>query len=160
MSKTLIASQPSAGHLSLAKLEKLGKLIAVITQNIDGLHKIAGNSRVYELHGNFREVTCMKCHAEFTVNEEFISEIAITKVPRCPLQECDGILKSKAVLFDEPLPMTPLANAKYLVQNCDLLLILGTSLNVFPAASLPQLASANKNHAPCCLLFGEKNLLI
>ena len=98
---------------------------------------------MYELHGNFREVMCMKCYAEFTVNDDFISEIIISKVPRCPEQECGGILKSKAVLFDEPLPMTPLANAKYHVQNCDLLLILGTSLNVFPAASLPQLASAN-----------------
>jgi NAD-dependent deacetylase len=147
VAQTLFEASANPAHIALAELEKLGKLKAIITQNIDGLHQIAGNSRVYELHGNFRYTTCLDCHDEFMIDEKYFKELISTglQIPRCKNENCNGIIKSKAVLFNEPLPLTPLANAKYLMETCDLLLVLGTSLNVYPAAVLPYYAQ--KNHA-------------
>ncbi|MFW9990646.1 MAG: NAD-dependent deacetylase [Candidatus Odinarchaeota archaeon] len=144
----LFDAHPNPAHVALAELEELGKLEAIVTQNIDGLHQVAGNSRVYELHGNFRYITCIKCHDEFMIDEGYVNGFINTEgltIPRCRKDDCNGIMKSKAVLFNEPIPLTPLANAKYLMETCELLLVLGTSLNVYPAAVLPDYAL--KKHA-------------
>ncbi|MDP8221879.1 MAG: NAD-dependent deacylase [Candidatus Lernaella stagnicola] len=129
-------SRPNPGHLALAELEKIGKLRAVVTQNIDNLHQEAGSHRVIEFHGNSRHLICLFCHREFTA-EEVEQELATGGVfpPRCP---DDGhILKPKIVFFGEAIPMDAAAEAHAEAEDCDVMLVIGTSATVFPASGLP-----------------------
>lgn len=140
--KTLTA-QPNSAHYALVKLEKIGKLKSIITQNIDMLHTYAGSSAVYELHGHMREATCIHCFAKYA-GKPLIQQVLDTgEVPRC--SKCQGVLKPDVILFGEQLPYKQVQLAKDAVRNCDLLIIIGSSLEVFPASDLPVLAHRNQS---------------
>ncbi len=111
---------------------------AVITQNIDMLHTRAGSTTVYEVHGNLREVTCIQCFRVYPA-QDFIPQFLQTEaVPRCP--ECGNALKPNVILYGEQLPAQPLTAARREARRCDLMLVAGSSLEVYPAADLPQIA--------------------
>lgn len=120
-------ARPNDAHIKLAQLEKSGKLSAVVTQNIDGLHQMAGSKNVYELHGSVHRNYCMSCHkfydAEYIKNSEGI--------PRC---ECSVIIKPDVVLYEEGLNDDVVSGAINAIANADCLIVAGTSLNVYPAA--------------------------
>lgn len=137
LGRTLLEAQPNPAHYALARLEEAGFLKAVITQNIDGLHQKAGSRRVLELHGNLREAQCMKCRRIIPTEGLWEKFLESEEVPRC---ECGGILKPRVVLFGEPLPRGIMMEALGEVHNCDVMLIAGSSLEVYPAAELPTLA--------------------
>lgn len=120
--------KPNIVHEYLVKLEQLGKLKAIITQNIDGLHQKAGSKNVLELHGTIYKNHCIKCGKEYSAEYVFNSE----DIPRC---ECGSIIKPNVVLYGEMLPEDFVLAEKY-VSECDLLIVAGTSLIVEPAASL------------------------
>ena len=132
-------ARPNDGHHALVELEKRGKLYRVITQNIDGLHQVAGSSDVIELHGNTRKIYCLNCDKTYTMDETY-KLLQKELPPRC---SCGGVLKPGTVLFGEPLPQVALEMAKLAAQNCDLFLVLGSSLVVYPAASIPRIAKRN-----------------
>ena len=123
-------AKPNAAHLRLAKLEKEGKLKAVITQNIDGLHQAAGSKNVFELHGSTLRNYCTGCGTFYDV--DFIANS--TGVPRCP--KCGGIVKPDVVLYEEGLDEEVLSGAVQAIRKADTLIIGGTSLVVYPAAGL------------------------
>lgn len=151
---------PNPAHTTLAKWEELGKLQAVVTQNIDGLHQAAGSRRVIELHGTTKRHTCMGCHAEASLEtvKAFAGSIA-----RCP--RCGGILKPEVVLYEEPLDERVIADAVNAISTADMLIIGGTSLAVYPAASFVRyfegdtIVLLNKEETPydrnATLLFRE-----
>lgn len=120
-------AKPNKAHFKLAELEKSGKLAAVVTQNIDGLHQLAGSHNVFELHGSVHRNYCMKCHKEF--NAEFM--LKSSGIPRCT---CGGIIKPDVVLYEEGLDNSTVNSALSAISNCDTLIIAGTSLTVYPAA--------------------------
>lgn len=122
-------AKPNAAHLKLAELEKQGKLTAVVTQNIDGLHQAAGSKNVYELHGSVLRNYCMKCHKFFDADYIADSE----GVPHC---DCGGIIKPDVVLYEEGLDNDVVNGAVKAISEADTLIIGGTSLNVYPAAGL------------------------
>lgn len=129
-------AKPNAAHYALVKLEKLGKMYRVITQNIDGLHQIADQSDVIELHGSTRKILCMCCGRTFSMDEIY-KKLEHELPPKC---SCGGNLKPSTVLFGEPLPQHALDEATLAAKNCDMFLVLGSSLVVYPAASLPEIA--------------------
>ncbi len=122
--------QPNAAHLKLAELERAGKLKAVVTQNIDGLHQMAGSQTVYELHGSVHRNYCMKCRQFFDGNFIARSE----GVPRCPV--CGGMVKPDVVLYEEGLDQETVEAAVLAINRADMLIVGGTSLVVYPAAGL------------------------
>ncbi len=124
---------PNSAHLALARLEKMGDLAAVITQNIDGLHQAAGNRDVIEFHGSFARQRCMKCGK--IVPTHLVSLKSLP--PRC---ECGGILRPDCVFFGEAIPLEALTRSQELSSNCDVMLVIGTSAEVQPAASMPRIA--------------------
>jgi NAD-dependent deacetylase len=134
-------AEPNAAHLALRKLEEMGKLKSIITQNIDMLHTKAGSQTVFELHGHFRQATCIQCFAEHDGKAIFERFIEDGKVPHCP--KCGGILKPNAILFGEQLPYEELQAAKKASRTTDLMLVLGSSLEVAPASDIPLLAKLN-----------------
>lgn len=128
--------KPNAAHLKLAELEKAGKLKAVITQNIDGLHQAAGSKTVYELHGSLLRNYCMNCRAFYTA-DEVVQNSEKDGVPRCSKTPgCSGILKPDVVLYEESLDSDILSKSIDAIAKADTLIIGGTSLVVYPAASL------------------------
>lgn len=132
-------AQPNLGHRVLAKWEQSGRLQAVITQNIDGLHQIAGCESVRELHGTARAVACLGCQQRFPDVERLVNEfLATDQPPACP--ECGGIMKHATVSFGQSLPTDVLEAAIEASRRSDLFLAMGSSLAVQPAASLPALA--------------------
>ena len=120
---------PNITHRRLAQLEQEGKLLAVVTQNIDGLHQKAGSRRVYELHGSVLRNYCTRCHKFFSA--EFVKNAP--GIPRCP---CGGIVKPDVVLYEESLDEDCITKAVQAIQAADLLIVGGTSLTVYPAAGL------------------------
>ncbi|HDN79713.1 MAG: hypothetical protein DRI61_11085 [Chloroflexi bacterium] len=137
LGRTLLEAEPNPAHIALARLEEAGFLKAVITQNIDNLHQKAGSKRVLELHGHLREAQCMKCRRIVPTEGLWEKYLNSDEVPRC---ECGGILKPRVVLFGESLPKGVFLEALGEVQRCDVMLIAGSSLEVYPAAELPTLA--------------------
>ena len=121
--------EPNITHLKLAKLEKEGKLKAIVTQNIDGLHQKAGSQTVYELHGSVLRNYCMNCHKFYDAEDVFESE----GIPKC---SCGGIIKPDVVLYEEGLDDDIVKNAIEAIQKADLLIVAGTSLTVYPASGL------------------------
>ena len=121
-------AQPNAAHRFLYRLEQADRLRGIVTQNIDGLHRKAGNIRVYEIHGSVHENRCMECGASYPAETVLRSE----GVPRC---ECGGVIKPEVVLYGEPLPKYVCIGAKREIANADTLIVAGTSLSVEPAAS-------------------------
>lgn len=132
------SAQPNAAHVALARLEQAGRLRGVVTQNIDGLHQAAGSQAVFELHGNLRRAVCVSCYRAFPTQGFFDEYVATARAPHCP--ECGGYLKPDAVLFGEQLPHAALRRADELFLEADLVLVIGSSLEVSPAAGLPLLA--------------------
>jgi len=121
--------EPNRAHKALAKLEAEGKLSAVVTQNIDGLHQKAGSKNVYELHGSVHRNYCRRC-AQFYSGEDLLQT---TGVPRCT---CGGLIKPDVVLYEEGLDGDCIENSVHAIANADLLIVGGTSLTVYPAAGL------------------------
>lgn len=121
---------PNAAHKALASLERAGKLLAVVTQNIDGLHQKAGSKNVFELHGSVHRNTCTKCGSRFGL--DFIVENA--GVPRCP--KCAGLIKPDVVLYGESLDEDVIEGAVSAISEADTMIVGGTSLVVYPAAGL------------------------
>ena len=126
-------AQPNPGHYALAELETLGILKCVITQNIDGLHKKAGNKRVLEYHGSVNAVRCLSCGSRFAREEVSLDELP----PRC---QCGAVLKDDVVHFKEPIPLDVMAESEDEALQCDLMLVCGTSAVVYPFANLPGIA--------------------
>ncbi len=122
-------AKPNKAHLKLAELERAGKLTAVVTQNIDGLHTLAGSKTVYELHGSVHRNYCTKCGKFYGID----AIINSTGVPTC---ECGGIIKPDVVLYEEGLDNDTVNGAVSAIASCDTLIIAGTSMTVYPAAGL------------------------
>ena len=122
-------AQPNIAHIRLAQWEREGKLLAVVTQNIDGLHQKAGSRAVYELHGSVHRNTCQRCGARYTL-EEFLT---LGEVPVCRV--CGGRVKPDVVLYEEPLEPLTIEGAVDAIRRADVLIVAGTSLTVYPAAA-------------------------
>lgn len=129
-------ARPNAGHTALAELETLGILKTVITQNVDGLHQVAGNSDVIEFHGNFAWQRCMDCDQHLKTSQVDLATIP----PRCT---CGGILRPNAVFFGEMIPAETLMRSQRASASCDVMLVVGTSALVQPAATMPFIAKDN-----------------
>lgn len=130
--------KPNAAHLKLAEMEHKGKLIAVVTQNIDGLHQAAGSKRVYELHGSTLRNYCMTCGQSYDIDFIAASASSHEGIPRCTRKGCGGIIKPDVVLYEESLDDNVIAAAIKAISEADMLIIGGTSLVVYPAAGLIQ----------------------
>lgn len=130
-------AKPNKAHYALAKLEQMGKLKAVVTQNIDGLHQLAGSKIVYELHGSVYRNYCMECH-------KFYSAEDIMNMQGVPYCECGGLIKPDVVLYEEGLDDEVWSGAYDAVRNADVLIVGGTSLVVYPAAGLVNVYRGNK----------------
>ena len=130
-------AKPNAAHIALAKLEEAGKLTAVVTQNIDGLHQAAGSKTVFELHGSVLRNYCEKCHRFYGIDAVLNS----TGVPAC---ECGGRIKPDVVLYEEGLDQNTLSGAVRAISEADMLIIGGTSLAVYPAAGLIDYYQGNR----------------
>ena len=141
LARLILDAAPNAAHHALADLERSGYLSSVTTQNIDLLHTRAGSRVVYEVHGHIREATCMLCRRKFPgtpIMEELAAEGG---VPYC--SKCGGVLKPGVVLFEEVVPPAVLLASQRAACNCDLMLVAGTSLEVYPVADLPALTVRN-----------------
>ncbi len=136
--KRTLTAKPNAAHQALAQLESFGPLKSVITQNIDTLHTQAGSKVIYEVHGHMREVTCLRCYEIYDAAVVFDDFMATGTVPICPA--CGGVLKPNVILFGELLPVMVLNKARQQSRECDLMLVVGSSLVVAPAGDLPLLA--------------------
>ena len=144
--------KPNAAHYKLAELEAAGKLTAVVTQNIDGLHQLAGSKKVFELHGSTLRNYCLDCHAFYDEKIICESENAPDKLPHCP--KCGGLIKPDVVLYEEGLDQNIINGAVQAIAQADTLIIGGTSLTVYPAAGLvnyfrgKNLVLLNKSQTP------------
>ena len=138
LAERIVQAEPNAAHLALARLEAAGRMTGVVTQNIDDLHRRAGSRCVYEIHGHLRTATCGSCYRQVKT-DGLLAEFAQTgNPPRCRV--CGGFLKPDVVLFGEQLPEQVIRQAERLLASSDLLLVAGSSLEVTPAALLPQRA--------------------
>ena len=138
--ETMLQAEPNAGHRALAKLVEQGRMSAIITQNIDGLHQRSGvpDSKVIELHGNATYATCLDCghrHELDPIRRAFLGD---GKLPLCV--KCDGIVKTATISFGQAMPEIPMARAQDETLACDLFIVLGSSLVVYPAAGFPGMA--------------------
>jgi NAD-dependent deacetylase len=131
-------AEPNSGHLMIARWEQMGRLMAVITQNIDGLHQLAGSRKVLELHGTARWIACVDCSQRFQPQPLLAAFRTQQAVPPCPA--CGGRLKSATVSFGQTLPADVLEESIKLAEASDLFLAIGSSLVVHPAAGLPEVA--------------------
>lgn len=141
LTKMILSARPNAAHCALAELEKRDLLKVVITQNIDMLHTRAGSQRVYELHGQLRQATCLHCFNvvdNAPLIEQFLKD---GKTPLCSL--CDGPMKPNVILFGEQLPVDQWLLAREAARLCDVMLVVGSSLEVAPASDLPLIAKSH-----------------
>lgn len=143
-------AQPNAAHITLAELEKLGKLTGIVTQNIDGLHQLAGNEKVFELHGSVLRNYCMDCGEYYDLEYIMDEENCDGLIPKC--KKCGGVVKPDVVLYEEMLNDEVVSGAVRAIQEADTLIVGGTSLVVYPAAGLinyfkgDNLILINKSH--------------
>ncbi|HEC76713.1 MAG TPA: NAD-dependent deacylase [Thermoplasmatales archaeon] len=126
-------AEPNKAHYALAEMEKSGYIKAIITQNIDNLHKKAGSKNIIEFHGNFTKMKCMRCEREYEYNQIKLNDLP----PKC---ECNGIIKPDIVFFGEEIPRDAFLKSFQLANKCDLFMIIGTSCEVYPASELPLIA--------------------
>jgi NAD-dependent deacetylase len=133
--EVLTHAKPNAGHLALAELERRGLVQAVVTQNIDGLHERAGSQNVIEVHGSIRTAVCLEC-GEHVSLEAVVVALRDHPAPPCP--SCGAILKPDVVMFGELLPAAAMERAVELARQAGLLLVVGSSLEVYPVAGLPE----------------------
>lgn len=139
--RLMLDAEPNTAHLALARLETLGIIRALITQNIDTLHSRAGSQTLYEVHGHLREATCVECFQVFPTGPFLRRFVETGDPPRCP--HCGGLLKPNVILFGEALPVQVLHAAQRAARECDLMLVAGSSLEVAPASELPLIAHAH-----------------
>ena len=132
--------EPNPAHMAIVEIEKAGNLIALITQNVDGLHQIAGSSPelVIELHGTARTASCLSCGSGYDRDDLIKQMETRTQAPRC--DRCQGLLKSDTISFGQDMPRDELLRSQSVSEQCDLFIVVGTSLVVQPAASLPLIA--------------------
>ncbi len=130
-------AKPNPAHYAIAEMDKLGKLDCVVTQNIDNLHQQAGvpNDKVFELHGNMQWTVCLSCGQRYSLARIKTRLDASEEIPDC--ESCHGILKPDIVLFGEALPVEVLEEATHRSRNCDLFIVIGSTLVVYPAAYMP-----------------------
>lgn len=138
--ETLLKAEPNTGHRALAKLVEQGRMSAIITQNIDGLHQRSGvpDSKIIELHGNTTYATCLDCghrHELGPIRKAFLGK---GELPLC--EKCEGIVKTATISFGQAMPEIQMARAQDETMGCDLFIVLGSSLVVYPAAGFPQIA--------------------
>lgn len=133
LTETLGSAEPNAGHAALVELERRGHLDALITQNIDDLHRRAGSRSLLEIHGNYALLRCIECHRRYRSEELEVDSDALP--PLCP--GCGGLVKGDTVQFGEPIPPDVLRGCEEAVEAADAILCVGTSATVFPAAELP-----------------------
>jgi NAD-dependent deacetylase len=138
LARQIFFAEPNAAHNALARLEAGGHLQAVLTQNIDMLHHKAGSQRVFELHGTLRHLSCTQCYRQFGYESYLLPFVENGKIPYCP--DCNAILKPDVILFGEQLPQKVLFGAQSESRNCDLMIVIGSSLEVLPVAGLPMQA--------------------
>ena len=134
----MVSATPNEGHRTLAKWEAVGHLRGVVTQNIDGLHQQAGNEHVLELHGTARRIACLNCRFQALADRYVAGFLETSRVPDCP--QCGGLLKHATISFGQGLPEDVLRTAAEWCRCAELLLALGSSLAVTPAADLPRIA--------------------
>ena len=130
MKDVIEKAKPNNAHIGLARLEELGILKSVITQNVDGLHQLAGNTDVIEFHGTFAFQRCLKCEKKIETSKVCLDEIP----PKC---ECGGILRPDCVLFGEMIPPEHLFRSGKISRECEVMLVVGTSAVVYPASIIP-----------------------
>lgn len=133
--RSIVEAQPNPAHTALAALEEHGYLHGIITQNIDDLHRRAGSKIVFEIHGHLREASCIACFKRHSTQEPMRQYLEEGIIPRCT--GCGGILKPNIVLFGEQLPSEVVLAATKCLEQADLLLVAGSSLEVVPAATMP-----------------------
>jgi len=133
--KMMIDAEPNPAHTALAELEQAGFLHGIITQNIDDLHRKAGSKRVYEIHGHLREATCTSCYRKHDAGKLIDAFVRTGALPYC--DHCLGLLKPDIILFGEQLPTKIICEAQALIDEADLVVVAGSSLEVMPAASMP-----------------------
>src|SRR6266516_4328436 len=143
LSAQVLSARPNAAHLALADLERKKRLLGIVTQNFDGLHQDAGNNQehIVEMHGTSRAAACTHCGQRSSI-QELQQRIDAGEIdPLCP--DCGGFLKAATILFGQRVPEAELSRARELALTCDLFLVVGSSLKVTPAATLPRLALKN-----------------
>jgi len=137
-------AQPNSAHYSLAELEKAGRIHSIVTQNIDMLHQKAGSQFVIELHGTMQTLTCTQCYHKEQTSFHLDSFVENGKIPCC--SKCGGMLKPDVILFGEQLPQAAWFKAQHEARQCDLMLVVGSSLEVLPVAGLPMQALDHGAH--------------
>ncbi len=138
MGVNIFKARPNKGHKMLTKLQKLGKLKGILTQNIDGLHQKAHSKNIVELHGTAHEAICMGCNKIYPITTMINQVMKGENQPLCEV--CNGLLKPNAIFFGEPLRSEILSQADDMINDCDLLIVLGSSLLVYPVAFHPRKA--------------------
>jgi len=143
MDEVIKTAQPNKGHMAVAALYEMDKLKRVITQNIDGLHQLSGipDSNVIELHGNSTYAKCLDCGKHFELNGLKVQFQKTDMPPVCGV--CNGYIKTATISFGQPMPIFEMQEAETETQSCDLFLVIGSSLVVYPAAGFPQIAKQN-----------------
>jgi NAD-dependent deacetylase len=138
--ETMVEAEPNAGHRALAKLVEEGRMSAIITQNIDGLHQRSGvpDGKVIELHGNTTYATCLDCGQRYELEPIKRAFVGKGELPVCG--KCDGLVKSATISFGQAMPEIAMARAQDETMACDLFIVLGSSLVVYPAAGFPRVA--------------------
>jgi NAD-dependent deacetylase len=145
----LASADPNPAHYALARMEQMGILKCIITQNVDNLHQRAGSVEVVEFHGNLLRAACMKCRSLEPIEDvEARIESGESEAPRC--RNCGGLLKPDAVFFGEAIPSRALMISQVQSQKCDVLIVVGTSLQVYPAAQIP--LSVKLKHPPAVVV--------
>jgi len=138
-----VGAKPNAGHFAVARLVEQGKVAAVVTQNVDNLHQDSGvpAERIVELHGNASYAKCLECGERHELADLKDSFLKVGEIPYC--RRCGGLVKTATISFGQPMPAGPMARAEAAALDCDLFLVLGSSLVVYPAAGFPLLAKQN-----------------
>ena len=138
-----VGARPNAGHFAVARLVAQGKVAAVVTQNVDNLHQDSGvpTDQIVELHGNASYARCLDCGERHELAELKDSFLTVGEIPSC--RRCGGLVKTATISFGQPMPAGPMAQAEAATLACDLFLVLGSSLVVYPAAGFPLLAKRN-----------------
>lgn len=149
----LITAKPNISHKVIGKLYKKGLIKAVITQNIDNLHQRGGAKEVIEVHGTYKTATCMRCGKKYKFEQ--LMQMVLQDGIFPPLCTCSGSIKPDVIFFGESLPPIALRKAMLYAETCDLMLVVGSSLEVYPAANLPNIAKANKNRAKLVIINME-----
>lgn len=135
LTRNIVEAQPNSAHVAISQLEKHGIIKSVITQNVDGLHQRAGSVNVLEVHGTLNTMTCGSCYTKYSSSEFIEPYLENGTIPHC--RKCSGILKPDAILFEEQLPRKTWQKVEAELKKCDLLVVVGSSLEVVPVANLP-----------------------